>query len=184
MPKSTTPASISLDFSKVEDRREGGGRALHAPEGDYLMKVVGCEKRHKKGEETGPGYLSWRCIAIKPEGFEKKGSVWHITSLIEENLWNLRNFLEDLGVTVPKKVLRVPIAQIVEKQLVFGATLEDDDYNPEKIKSKVSATFPKKDYEATAKPEDDDDDDEEEEEEEAEEASDDDDDEELSVDDL
>ena len=184
MPKAQTPASLTVDFTNVADRREGGGKAAHVPPGDYLLQVVGCEKRPTKDDPGGPGYLSWKTAIVSPEKHAKAGYVYFVTSLKEEALWNLRNFIEDLGIKVPKSSVKIPIQTIVQKKLIFGATLDDDTYN-DKTKSKVQATFNKKEYEAT--------DEEEEEEggsaevdetEDEEEVSDDEDLEELDVDDL
>lgn len=158
MPKPQVPASLTVDFSNVEERREGGGKAAHVPAGDYLMQVIGVEKKHKKGEETGPGYLNWKTAIVKPAKYANAGNVWHITTLKEEGLWSLRNFIEDLGIKVPKSSVKLPLAQIVEKKLMFGATIDDDEPYNDKIKSKIFATFKKADYEDTGEVDDDDDD--------------------------
>lgn len=155
MPKPVLPAAISVDFSKVEERRESG-KAIHVPPGDYLARVAGCEQRSKK-DDTSSKYLSWKLEIIKPEKYTGKGFIYFVTSLKEEALWNLRNFLEDLGVTVPKSIVKIPIKTIVEKKMVLGITVDDDEYN-EKVKSKVQATFKKADYEATEEESDDDED--------------------------
>lgn len=179
MPKPSVPAVLSVDFSKVEARREGGGKAVHVPEGDYLVQVVGCEQRHKKDDETSK-YLSWRLKIIRPEKYaSKSGVIYFTTSLKEEALWNLRNFLEDLGLKVPSSSVKIPIAKIVENKMVLGVTLEDDEYN-EKVKSSVAATFKKSEFEDTGEEEEE----EESEEEETESESDDEDLEELDVEDL
>ena len=175
MPRPVLPAKLTVDFSNVEERREGG-KAAHVPEGDYLLKVAGCELRSKK-DEPNSKYLNWRTTIVSPEKFKNAGSIWHITSLKPEALWNLRNFLEDLGVKVPKAIAEIPIKAIVEKGPVFGATLEDDEYE-NKVKSKIAATFKKDAFQAT-------DDEDEEDEEVVETSTDDDEDvEEIDVDDL
>lgn len=174
MPQAQVPSKISVDFSNVEDRREGGS-AAHVPEGDYLLKVVGCELKDNKDKTSK--YLSWRCQITEPSKYRSAGSVWHTTSLKPEALWNLRNFMEDLGLNVPKKAVDIPIAAIVKKQLVFGATLADDEYNG-KIKSKIAATFKKDAFEGASGEATEDDD------EEATTDSDDEDVDELDVDDL
>jgi hypothetical protein len=150
------------------------------PPGDYLLKIVGCELKTKKDDETSK-YLNWRTQIVKPEKYSSAGSIWHITSLKDEALFNLRNLLEDLGVNVPKSIVQVPIATIVEKQMVFGATLDDDTYN-NKTKSKIQATFKKSEYEDTGSS--DDDEEEEDTATETAEVEDDEDLEELDVDDL
>lgn len=142
-----TPTKLTIDFSQVEDRREGG-KAAHVPEGDYLLQVTGVELKSKKDDEASK-YLSWRFVIAKPERYKNAGSVYTITSLKPENLWSLRNLLEDLGITVPKKAVGLPLAEIAKSGRLMGATLEDDEYNG-KTKSKIAATFKKEQYEATA----------------------------------
>lgn len=172
------PAKLTVDFSNVEERREGG-KAAHVPEGDYLLKIAGCELKSKKDDPTSK-YLNWRLTIHAPEKLRSAGSVWHVTSLKPEALWNLRNFLEDLGIKVPKGAAELPIKSIVDKGLIIGATLADDEYE-NKVKSKIVATFKKEDYQATGDEEADED-----EEETSTDTSDDDDDdvEEIDVDDL
>lgn len=165
MPKPVQPSSLTVDFSNVGDRREGGS-AAHVQEGDYLAEVVGYEIRTKKDDETSK-YISWRLHPIK--GPQKtSGVIYHTTTLKEEGLWSLRNFLEDLGIKVPKSTAQIPLAKIVAAKKVIGITAEDDEYNG-KIKSKVSATFKKADYEETGESADEDEEETEDEEEEVEE---------------
>lgn len=163
MPKEQTPAVLTVDFSNVGDRQEGGIRAAHVPEGDYILKTLACVKKWKKGEEDGPGYLQWRFSIARPDKFKNAGVVYFITSLKDEALWNLRNLMEDMGLKVPKSSVKIPIAEIVKKQLQVGATLADDEYEG-KVKSIIVATFKKSQYEETAEggsAEEDDEDDEE-----------------------
>lgn len=158
MPMAQTPSKLSVDFSNVDERREGG-KAAHVPEGDYLLKVVGCELKSKQGDESSK-YLNWRLEIVEPSKYRNAGAIWHVTSLKPEALWNLRNFLEDLGMAVPRKAVDLPIATIVKKQLVIGATLADDEYtkpgsDKSTVKSKIQATFKKDAFEgATASDED------------------------------
>lgn len=147
MPKPEVPANLTVDFSNVEERREGGGRAANVPDGDYLLKITGVQRKSKK-EDSSSFYLNWQTSIVAPAKYAKAGNVYHITSLKEENLWNLRNFLEDLGLKVPKSALKIPLQAIVSKGLIIGATLEGEEYNG-KVKSKIVATFKKSEYEAT-----------------------------------
>lgn len=171
-----TPSKISVDFSNVEERREGG-KSAHVPEGDYLLRVEDCQLKAKKDNPESK-YLNWRLSIVSPEKYKNSGAIWHITSLKQEALWNLRNFLEDLGIPVPKSSVDIPIAAIVKKHPIIGATLADDEYEST-TKSKIAATFKKDAFEATGEETDDEDEDT------ATESSDDDEDmEELDVDDL
>lgn len=182
--KNLTPSKLTVDFSNVEDRREGK-KADHVPSGDYLLKVVGCER--KKKQDGGTYYLNWYLEIVSPKKYKGK-HIYHVTSLIPENLWSLRNFLMDLGIKVPKGSVDVPLAAIVKKQPVIGATLEDDDYTNDSgkttTKSKIAATFPKGDFSETAGSSKSSSDDEDEDEDEDTDEEEEDDEEELDVDEL
>lgn len=137
-PQRNRPASISADFTKVEDRKGGG---VHVPPGDYILEIKDYEIKAKK-DDASRTYINWQLAIISPEAHVGTGTIYHVTSLVPESLWNLRNFLEDMGVKVPKKMVDIPLAKLIGKQI--GATLEDDEYNG-KIKSKIAATFNKND---------------------------------------
>jgi hypothetical protein len=150
-PTTKTPAKLTVDFSGVEDRR-GGVSGDHVPEGDYLLKIVSCERKVKKDSNPKSYYLNWLLEVVQPIKYKGK-HVYHSTSLKPEALWSLRNFLVDLigEKNVPKSSVDVPLATIVKRQLEIGATLADDEYQPTdggkaKLKSKVAGTYPKKDY--------------------------------------
>ena len=159
VPASKTPAKLSVDFSGVEIRR--GGSSIHIPEGDYLLRAIGCERKPKK-DDPSRFYLNWKCEVA--EGTHKgKGPIYHITTLDPEKLWGLRTFLVDLlggEEKVPQKAVDIPLAKIVAAKPRFGATLVDDEYDG-KVKSKIAATFSYTDWKtmsATAEPESEDED--------------------------
>ena len=181
-PAGKAISNLSVDFSQVEDRREGG-KAAHVPEGDYLLRVDGCEKRQNKAKDGE--YLAWKMGIAKPEKYKTKGFIYHNTSLKPEALWNLRNFLEDLGLKIEKKTLNIPIAKIVANHMLIGATLQDGEPYNDKVKSEIAATFHKSKFEDTGEEEEEETDDEETTESDTTDASDDDDSlDELDVDDL
>lgn len=142
---------LTLDFTGVEDRR-GGGPSIRVESGDYLLKVVNAEVRKKSGADSK--YVSWQHEIVKgPE--LKKGAIYHITSLKEESLWSIRNYLMDLlGKEIPKRALTIDVAKYKGK--LIGATVDDDDpyTDPESgktsIKSKIVGTFPAGDYQDVA----------------------------------
>lgn len=177
-----TPSKLTVDFTNVGDRQEGG-KAAHVPEGDYLLKVKGVTLETKKGDESSK-YLRWRFTIHKPSGYENAGVIYHNTTLQADKLWSLRNVLEDLGINVPKKAVGLPLAEIGKSGRILGATLEDDEYNG-KVKSQIAATFKKEQYEETAKPVDESGDDTDTDEDTASDTSDDEEEtEELDIDDL
>ena len=165
MPQGKTPAKITVDFTGVE---VGGQRGAHVPEGDYLVKVTGVTHQPKKDDPTRFN-LNWKLEIVEPSQFRGK-VVYYRTSLAKESLWSLRGFLVDmLGEDkVPKKAVDIPLAAIVSKQPKVGVTLVDDDYNPDKLKSKVSGTFSKADWESLSATTEDEEEEENEEEEEEE----------------
>jgi hypothetical protein len=137
--KGTKPATLSIDFEGVEERR--GGASAHVPPGDYIVKVADYEIRTKK-DDNSRRYISWALDIVAPSEFKGK-RVYFITSLVKESLWNLRNFLEDMGVKVPARAVDVPLAKLKGREL--GITVDDDEYEG-KIKSKVVSTFNKSDW--------------------------------------
>lgn len=189
MPKESTPAKLSLDFSGVEIRK--GAVSDHVPEGDYLAQVDAIVKTHVKDDATR-GMLRWTFSIVEPAKYKGKKIV-HNTLLEATNLWSLRSLLADLlggEEKVPQKKLDIPLGVIVSKHLRIGITAEDNEYN-NKIRSQVGATFPKADWaerQATATSDDIDEDEEDEDEEDTKSAatsSDDDEDlEEIDVDDI
>jgi hypothetical protein len=149
--RAATPRNITVDFSGVEIRRGGGG--IQVPEGDYLLRVTGCERRAKK-DDASRFYLLWKLEIAKPTPMAGKGPIYHRTSLSQESLWALRTFLVDLlgEKNVPESSVTIPIAQIVQKKPFIGATLKDGEPYNGKVKSEIAATFSRRDYEELAAP--------------------------------
>jgi len=116
---------LKINFGDVpEEIRRGSGRAAHVPEGDYLLKIVDHEVRTK--ESTSSKYISWRFTITQPK--EHKGkTVYDITSLKPEALWNLRNLIHAAkGVNVAGKAVAFDPESIHGK--IVAATLADDEY--------------------------------------------------------
>src|SRR5690606_25506002 len=97
---------IVIDFSQVD---EGGSRI---PAGEYVVKVAKAEIRNG---ESGYQYISWTLEIISGEYKGKKA--YHNTSLKPEALFNLRNFLTALGVSVPKGKMTLNLKEYVGKVL-------------------------------------------------------------------
>lgn len=177
----TKSKKIRVDFSDTEkDIRKRGKRI---PEGDYLCKIVSCEK--KKSEKAGGGpYLNWKFQVIEnAQGATKQAGtpLWFITSLKPEALFNLRNLIyaaTDGKKNVAGKVVSIDPSAYYGKKI--GVTVEDDEYN-NKIRSKAVDVMPPSQLEAEE--EDDDDEEAEEEEDEGDEEEDDEDEEEDDDDD-
>lgn len=135
------PAVLTVDFTGVEV----GSRAVHLPEGDYLVQVAGCEMRSKQDNEARK-YLSWTLKVVEPKSYVGK-PLYYRTSLVPEALWNLRGFLiAMLGPDkVPQKAVDVPIAKILQAKPQLGVTVQDDEYQG-KIRSEIAAVYSKAEY--------------------------------------
>lgn len=144
MPRPNEVTALSVDLSKVEDRREGGGSAAHVVEGDYLLELKQASVRKNANDDGRHVLWVWKII----DGPEKStGSVYDRTSLKEDALWKLRNVLQDLlGKQIPKKALNIDLAKYAGKRI--GATLEDDEPYKGKIKSRIAYTFPASEFES------------------------------------
>lgn len=147
---------LKVDFSGVDpDIRRGGGTA-HIPEGDYLAKIVDSEMR--ESEKSGSRYLSWK-LAVSNGEFKGK-TLYHITSLKPDALWNLRNFIHAAtGKNVAGKALNVDTTALEGK--VIAVTVEDDEYEG-KVRSRIVDTRPKDELDLEATEEEDEDEEEEE----------------------
>src|SRR5215471_8573008 len=169
---------IRIDARGVDKEIRSGGRAAHLPEGDFLFRVMSHEVR--KSERSGSKYISWTMQCVTPK--YKGKTIYHITSLKLDALWNLRNLIY----ACTGKNIAGKIADFRPKTLygkVFAGTTEDDSYiknegqddEKEIIRSVLADIRPKEqlnldeDDEDEEDEEDEDDDEEEEDEEEDEE---------------
>jgi len=173
---------MRIDFGGVdkEIRKNRGGR-VHIPPGDYLAKVMDVESR--KSERTESRYLNWTFVIS--EGQYKGTTLYGMTSLKPNALWNLRNLIHAAtGKNIAGKAVNFDPNNIVGK--VVGIAVEDNEYGEgekKRVNSRVNTTFPKEEYEA-AEDDEDEDEDEEEDEEEEDEDEDDEDLEDVEVDDI
>lgn len=154
VPRNNTPSTLSVDFSGAEVRRGGGGDIV--PEGDYLMQITGVTLETKK-DDPSRHYLRWKTQVVEPKSLVGK-TIYHNTSLVKENLWQLRTFLVDvLGEDkVPQSSVNLPLAKIVAAKPKFGATLADGEPYNNKVKSEIKATYNKSEWKATQSDDDDD----------------------------
>ncbi len=128
-------AKWKLDFSGVEDTPE-------ITPGRYLVKVKEIEK--KEGSEYP--YLQWTLVIVSGKG--KGLHIRHITSLKPSALFNLRNTLVSLGLSVPKSAISLDPDKLIGRQMgveVVMRPYEGKDY------ANVKKTFPASEF--SAKPE-------------------------------
>lgn len=145
MAQGTKPKKLTVDFSNVEER----AGSIRIPEGDYLFQVMDYELKSKKDDSTSK-YLNWKFKIVEGPGGVGK-SLYYITSLKPEALFNLKGMLGDMGFKVPKSTVDIPLEKCIGKQI--AGTVADDEYE-NKIRSKIQNVFSSKDFEALGADED------------------------------
>ena len=114
-----------IDFGEVPQEIRGGG-TFYVPPGDYLVEIVGVEKRWKNDDHTNPAYYRWDFRVVEPS--ENKGAnLRQNTSLAPKALFNLRNLIHAVtGKNVAGKKLGFEPKSMVGKKLMV--TTEDREY--------------------------------------------------------
>ena len=141
-------AKMKVDFSGVSD---SGAVAV----GRHLAKVAGVSK--EQGEEYP--YLKWDLVIVG--GVSNKLHINHITSLKPSALFNLRNTLEALGVSVPKAAISFDPEALVGKTLGIEVFLRESDGKEYANVKKVFKPETKAKATKVEEPEEDEDDDDE-----------------------
>lgn len=139
-------STLTVDFSNTESKLKPG---------EYLAAV------EEVSVETSPSnteYLKWKFK------LDEGGIAYYNTSLQPQALWNLRNLLEALGVTVPNSALDVDLEDLLGRELMVLIDMEE--YEGKK-RPKMTDFWPVEDGASSKKTEEDDVEDEEDEEEEA-----------------
>jgi len=114
---------IRIDARGVDKEIRSGGRAAHLPEGDFLFKVMSHEVR--RSERSGSKYITWTVQCVTPK--YKGKTIYHITSLKPDALWNLRNLVfACTGKNIAGKLVDFQPRRLYGK--VFAGTTEDDSY--------------------------------------------------------
>lgn len=113
---------LNIDFSNTD---EGGSRI---PAGEYVFKIT---KAEVKDGENHP-YIQWTLEVVAGE-FKGK-EISHFTTLAPHALWNLRNLLVAIGVSVPKGSLSLKLKEYIGK--IFGAYVEEGEYKKDGKKKK------------------------------------------------
>jgi hypothetical protein len=156
---------MRIDFSGVdkEIRKAAGGRT-HIPEGDYLAKIVDVEAR--TSERSGSKYLNWKFTIT--EGPHKGTTLYGMTSLKQNALWNLRNLIHAAtGKNVAGRAVNFDPGNVLGKTV--GVSVEDNEYGEgenKKVTSRVNTAFPADEFEGETEDEDDEEEEDDEEDEE------------------
>lgn len=142
-----------IDFTNV---KEGSGfNKRRLPAGDYLARITRVEDSPSKKD----GEAQW-LFTLTPEG-HKSAAFPYYCKLVENQLWKLRNLIQEAGIAVPKKKIKLDPEKLVGK--LVGITLEDDEYDG-KDQSVIAAIFEASevtDSQLPAEPDEDEDEDEE-----------------------
>ncbi|AUM59759.1 hypothetical protein [Pseudomonas phage PMBT14] len=128
--------NVKVDFTGVE-------ASGNHPEGRFLFTVDGVPEI-KTSENSGNDYINWK---LKSD----KGTVWHMTSLAPQALFNLRNTLESLGVEVEEAAMDLDLTEV--DGLTCGGEVEFETYQGKK-KSRLIDIFPESELEEAEEEED------------------------------
>lgn len=127
---------ISLDFTDVETR----GRFHEA--GDYHMSV----KAATQEEGQKDPYISWELTCV--EGDSEGAIVYNNTSLSPQSLWNVKAFLEALGVDVPDDAFDLDLDDCIDME--FMGKIEMEPYEG-KDRPRLVDFWPYEEKKATGK---------------------------------
>ncbi len=123
----------TLDLSKV--KTGGGGKRLRVPEGDYKVKIIGVKKGVSEQKQTPFVQLDMEILEPKKYKGKKFNDRLYMTP---KALWRVRSVLEAMGVSIPKKKMKIVWKSYIGNTL--GVTFEDDIYeNEDTGKSIVSS---------------------------------------------
>jgi hypothetical protein len=126
--------SISVDFS-TEEAGGGGAWIKRVPEGVFFPFTI----QSIKAEESSNGNDMLTMTFKGNEGKVRNKQTRDRFVLLPTTLFKLRQLLEAVGETVPKKKINVPHDKLIGKQV--GISFLDDEYN-DKITSKPDEYCP------------------------------------------
>ena len=120
---------VKVDMQGIET-------SVLVPEGDYSVEVE--EVSLETSDNSGKQYLSWK-FKVKDEESNAKSLLFYNTSLQPQALFNLKNVLISLGVTVPNSTLKLDLEEL--EGLSCGVTVEHEVFEGRK-KSRIVDFFP------------------------------------------
>lgn len=122
---------IPLDFTGVEGRT-----TVRVSEGDYAAKIVEVKKTVSKSSGNPMLVITFEGLTGELKGRRIKDN--HV--LMQDNLWTLRNMLENIGYKVKPSKMTFTDAMVMNKKV--GLTLVDGDEYKGRIKSEVADYIP------------------------------------------
>ena len=115
-----------IDFSGVEES------PLGLPTGKYIAVVKSVEKKNGTGEFP---YIEWVFVVAK--GDHKGKEAKYITSLSPKALFNLRNLLVALGISVPKSAINLDPDKLIKRPLIIEIAPKPNKDNTKMYQSVV-----------------------------------------------
>lgn len=100
--KKSKSKSVSVDLSGVETSRKA------IPEGQYVVSV---NDASIENSSKGNDYIKFEFEVI--EGAHKGAKLYHNCSLQPQALFNLKNVLEALGFSIPKKAFDLDLSELL-----------------------------------------------------------------------
>jgi hypothetical protein len=154
--KMAAATARALDMTDVG---EGGGafNPSRVPSGDYLAKIVKVEDGEVKNGDNA-GAAMW-VFTVVLEDYKARKFPYRCT-LTPNQLWKVRNLCTAVGVSVPKKKVKIDPNKLTNKLL--AVTMEDGEYKGRE-QSEVAAVFPASELEGHVEPDIDEEEDDEEE---------------------
>ena len=142
-PRRGKSDNVRVNFSGVEEEiRKHTQRAAKLPDGDYLVKILDASMR--ENEDTGSRGINVRAQVVRPLKYKGKTQFGYC-SLKKNALWNLRNLINAaFGRNVAGKTLDLDLGKFKDK--IVGAFIEEDEYQG-KVRSRISTSFPRDEYE-------------------------------------
>lgn len=101
--KKSSKGNVKVDLSGVESSRKA------IPEGSYTVSVN--DAKIETSSKSSADYIAFEFEVI--EGDHKGAKLFHNCSLQPQALFNLKNVLEALGFTIPKKAFDLELSELL-----------------------------------------------------------------------
>lgn len=147
MAKRNKSNAIEIDMTGVE-----AGGTSRVEDGDYTLEV---QQAEKKNSSSGNPMIAWEFTVAKGE--YEGAKIYHNTSLLPQALFNLKNLLLAMGVSVPNGKMKLDLDSYVGN--LVGAEIMNEEYDGKK-RPKVVDFYPTDDDDMEDDVEDDEEDEE------------------------